>query len=256
MASGQDNSPANGRGGSSYIYKLGTSPNTRVAVSQKVRILAPSYGSDDALYQIGLITNFNPSESRQIDPVRGIGFGDQVAELVPGVTQPREASVDRALMYLSSIWQATGYAAGVDGPVRSLRHHRWPFDVEHQLVFSTLADNDLGAPNVGFSGDGGTFEGGLKAVTFPQVTGPSGPVTGGHTVIITLYEACWWNQWSATISADQAMISESGSMTITDVHDFSSVYGEFGSYGNDPTLRQLGSSRFTGGRTGGAGFGV
>ena len=256
MASGQDNSPANGRGGSSYIYKLGTSPNTRVAVSQKVRILAPSYGSDDALYQIGLITNFNPSESRQIDPVRGIGFGDQVAELVPGVTQPREASVDRALMYLSSIWQATGYAAGVDGPVRSLRHHRWPFDVEHQLVFSTLADNDLGAPNVGFSGDGGTFEGGLKAVTFPQVTGPSGPVTGGHTVIITLYEACWWNQWSATISADQAMISESGSMTITDVHDFSSVYGEFGSYGNDPTLRQLGSSRFTGGRTGGAGFGA
>ena len=256
MASGQDNSPANGRGGSSYIYKLGTSPNTRVAVSQKVRILAPSYGSDDALYQIGLITNFNPSESRQIDPVRGIGFGDQVAELVPGVTQPREASVDRALMYLSSIWQATGYAAGVDGPVRSLRHHRWPFDVEHQLVFSTLADNDLGAPNVGFSGDGGTFEGGLKAVTFPQVTGPSGPVTGGHTVIITLYEACWWNQWSATISADQAMISESGSMTITDVHDFSSVYGEFGSYGNDPTLRQLGSSRFAGGRTGGAGFGV
>ena len=256
MASGQDNSPANGRGGSSYIYKLGTSPNTRVAVSQKVRILAPSYGSDDALYQIGLITNFNPSESRQIDPVRGIGFGDQVAELVPGVTQPREASVDRALMYLSSIWQATGYAAGVDGPVRSLRHHRWPFDVEHQLVFSTLADNDLGAPNIGFSGDGGTFEGGLKAVTFPQVTGPSGPVTGGHTVIITLYEACWWNQWNATISADQAMISESGSMTITDVHDFSSVYGEFTQSGNDPTLRQLGSSRFTGGRTGGAGFGA
>ena len=256
MASGQDNSPANGRGGSSYIYKLGTSPNTRVAVSQKVRILAPSYGSDDALYQIGLITNFNPSESRQIDPVRGIGFGDQVAELVPGVTQPREASVDRALMYLSSIWQATGYAAGVDGPVRSLRHHRWPFDVEHQLVFSTLADADLGAANVGFSSAGGNFEGGLKAVTFPQVTGPSGPVTGGHTVIITLYEACWWNQWSATISADQAMISESGSMTITDVHDFSSVYGEFGSYGLDPTLGQLGSSRFTGGRTGGAGVGA
>lgn len=256
MASGQDNSPANGRGGSSYIYKLGTSPNTRVAVSQKVRILAPSYGSDDALYQIGLITNFNPSESRQIDPVRGIGFGDQVAELVPGVTQPREAQVDRALMYLSSIWQATGYAAGVDGPVRSLRHHRWPFDVEHQLVFSTLADDDLGAANVGLAGGGGTFEGGLKAVTFPQVTGPSGPVTGGHTVIITLYEACWWNQWSATISADQAMISESGSMTITDVHDFSSVYGEFTPGGNDPTLRQLGSSRFTGGRTGGAGFGA
>lgn len=256
MASGQDNTPANGRGGSSYIYKLGTSPNTRVAVSQKVRILAPSYGNDSALFQIGLITNFNPSENRTIDPVRGIGFGDQVAELVPGVTAPREASVDRALMYLSSLWQATGYAAGVDGPVRSLKHHRWPFDVEHQLVFSTLADNDLGAAGTGFSAPSGSFDGGIKSVTYPQVTGPGGLVEGGHTVIVTLYEACWWNQWSATISADQAMISESGSMTITDVHDFSSIYGEFTPGGNDPTIGQLGSSRFTAGRTGGSGFGV
>lgn len=254
MASGQDNTPANGRGGSSYIYKLGTSPNTRVAVSQKVRILAPSYGDDSALFQIGLISNFNPSESRNIDAVRGIGFGDMVAELVPGVTNPREASVDRSLMYLSSLWQATGYAAGVDGPVRSLRHHKWPFDVEHQLVFSTLADNDLGAANTGYSAGSGTFEGGVKAVTYPQVTGPSGLVEGGHTVIVTLYEACWWNQWSATVSSDQAIISESGSMTITDVHDFSSIYGEFSNFGNDPTLGQLGSSRFTAGRSGGGGF--
>ena len=254
MASGQDNTPANGRGGSSYIYKLGTSPNTRVAVSQKVRILAPSYGDDSALFQIGLISNFNPSESRNIDAVRGIGFGDMVAELVPGVTNPREASVDRSLMYLSSLWQATGYAAGVDGPVRSLRHHKWPFDVEHQLVFSTLADNDLGAANTGYSAGSGTFEGGVKAVTYPQVTGPSGLVEGGHTVIVTLYEACWWNQWSATVSSDQAIISESGSMTITDVHDFSSLYGEFSNFGLDPTIGQLGSSRFTAGRSGGGGF--
>jgi hypothetical protein len=254
MASGQDNTPANGRGGSSYIYKLGTSPNTRVAVSQKVRILAPSYGDDSALFQIGLISSFNPSENRSIDPVRGIGFGDMIAELVPGVTNPREASVDRSLMYLSSLWQATGYAAGVDGPVRSLRHHKWPFDVEHQLVFSTLADNDLGAANTGYSAGSGTFEGGVKAVTYPQVTGPSGLVEGGHTVIVTLYEACWWNQWSATIQSDQAIISESGSMTITDVHDFSSIYGEFSNFGLDPTLGQLGSSRFTAGRTGGGGF--
>jgi len=254
MATGKDNSPANGVGGSSYIYKQGTTPNTRVAVSQKVRILAPSYGDNTGLFQIGLITNFNPTENRTIDPVRGIGFGDQVAELVPGVTAPREASVDRALMYLSSLWQATGYAAGVDGPVRSLRHHRWPFDVEHQLVFSTLADSDLGAANVGLSAPSGTFEGGIKAVTYPQVTGPGGLVTGGHTVIVTMYEACWWNNWSAQISADQAMITENGSMTVTDVHDFSSIYGEFLPSGNDPTIGQYGSSRFTTGRTGGSGF--
>ena len=35
-----------------------------------------------------------------------------------------------------------------------------------------------------------------------------------------------------------------GSMTITDIHDFSSLYGEFLATGNDPTIGQLGSVRF------------
>ena len=40
------------------------------------------------------------------------------------------------------------------------------------------------------------------------------------------------------------MVMESGTMIITDVHDFASVYGEFLATGNDPTLGQLGSIRF------------
>jgi len=252
----QDQNPQNGRQGTSYIYKQGTTPNTRVAVSQRVRILAPSYGNNSALWQIGLISSFSPSENKSVDPVRGIGFGDQIAEMVPGVTQPRTASVERSLMYLSNLWQATGYAGGVDGPVRSLKHHRWPFDVEHQLVFSNLADYDLtGTANQGFNGSSGGWDGGVKAVQYPQVTGPDGLTSGSHTVIITLYEACWWTDWSATFSADQAMIAESGSLTVTDVHDFSSIYGEFLQSGNDPTIGQLGSSRFGfGGTSSGSGF--
>lgn len=253
----QDQNPQNGRGGTSYIYKQGTTPNTRVAVSQKVRILAPSYGNNSALWQVGLISSFSPSESKSVDPVRGIGFGDQVAELVPGVTQPRSASVERSLMYLSNLWQATGYAAGIDGPIRSLKHHRWPFDVEHQLVFSNLADFDLtGSANTGYNGASGGWDGGTKSVQFPAVTGVGGLTSGSHTVIITMYEACWWTDWSASFSADSAMIAESGTMQISDVHDFSSIYGEFIPTGNDPTIGQLGSSRFGIGatRTGATGF--
>ena len=37
-----DRNPQNGLQGSSYIYKIGTSPNTRAVVSQKVRVLAPA----------------------------------------------------------------------------------------------------------------------------------------------------------------------------------------------------------------------
>lgn len=242
----QDLNPGKGQQGTSPLYDQGTSPNTRAAVSQKIRILAPAYGSSTALFQMGVLSSFNPSESRSIEPIRGIGYGDMIAENVPNVTDPMEASIERALLYLSNMWQATGYAAGIDGPVRSLRHHRWPFDIEQQIVFSTLADRDLDVPNQGFNGQKGSFTGGATALTYPEVTSTAQgqPANRGHTALITLYEACWWNNWSATFAADSAIIMESGSVTVTDVHDFSSIYGEFLATGNDPTIGELGSIRY------------
>lgn len=76
-----DKNPQNGLQGTSYIYQMGTSPNTRSAVSQKVRILTPAYGDNTTLHQMGVVSSFAPSESKTVEPVRGIGFGDQVAEL-------------------------------------------------------------------------------------------------------------------------------------------------------------------------------
>jgi len=257
-----DNSPANGTQGSSYIYDFGTSPQTRTAVSQKVRLLTPAYGaSEQLLFQMGVLSSFTPNETRTIDTLRGIGFGDMIAELVPSVTEAMTAGFERALLYLSNLWQATGYAGGASGPVRSLRHHRWPFDIEQQLVFSTLADLDLtGQPGKGFSGGGGTFDGGVKEINFPAVTNDPQNVPGnarGHTAIITLYETCWFNSWSLTnLSRDTGMLMETGDVTISDVHDFSSEYGEFLATGNDPSAEQLGSVRFNAGasRQGGTDF--
>jgi hypothetical protein len=245
-----DRNPQGGVQGNSYLYDFGTSPNTRTAVSQKVRILTPSYGETTALNQMGVVSSFNPSQSRSVEPVRGIGFGDQIAELVPSVTEPTTGSFERALLYLCNLWQATGYAAGVDGPVRSLRHHKWPFDIEQQLVFSVLADADLGTANVGGvspQGNVEAFQAGAKAVQFPQVTNDNNNRPGderGQTALITMYEACWFTSWSATFAKDSGMIMETGDVTVSDVHDFSSTYGEFLATGNDPTLGQLGSLRF------------
>jgi len=227
----KDINPQRGLQGTSPLYDMGTTPNTRTAVSQKVRILAPAYGTSSALFQMGVLYNFAPTESRAIDPVRGIGLH-------------MTASVERAMLYLATLWQATGYAAGVDGPVRSLRQHRWPFDIEQQIVFSTLADNDLESAGSGFSGTSGAFNGGVKAVDFPTVTEISGVSSGGHTALISLYEACWWQGWNATFNRDTAIITENGDLAITDIHDFSSIYGEFLATGNDPTLGQLGSVRY------------
>jgi len=251
-----DKTPANGLGGSSYLYEMGTSPNTRTAVSQKVRLLTPHYGNNAAMHQTGVVSSFNPSQSRTIDNVRGVGFGDHIAELVPSVTEPTTGSFERALLYLCNLWQATGYASGVDGPVRSLAHHRWPFDIEMQLVFSSLADYDLGVANVGKQGTSGFFSGGTKQITYPKVTPDFGQAgsgsdsasptdsTRGHSALITIYEACWFNTWSATFAKDSGLIMETGDVTISDVHDFATMYGEFLATGNDPTIGQLGSIRF------------
>lgn len=251
-----DRTPQNGSQGSSYLYNYGTSPNTRTAVSQKVRILAPVFGANtQALYQMGVVSSFNPTNSRTVEEIRGIGYGDKIAELVPSITAAVTASLERALLYLSNICQAVGYAGGVDGPVRSLAHHRWPFDIEMQLVFSTLADNDLGVQNRGADPPGlptGTGTGqGTKRVQYPYI-GPTGtpgsqnyPKPPGHSAIITMYEACWMTSWGVSgYSKDSGQIMETAEVMVSDVHDFASQYGEFLPTGNDPTVGQLGSIRF------------
>ena len=72
MASNTDHNPTGGVGGSSPLYRFGTSPNTRSVVTQKCRILTPHYGANDVLYQMGVLSNFSPNESRSVEPVRGV----------------------------------------------------------------------------------------------------------------------------------------------------------------------------------------
>ena len=252
MGVNTDLNPGSTIQGSSRLYKFGTSPNTRSVVTQKVRVLAPAYGAETpGLFQIGVLSNFGPTESRSIEPVRGIGFGDIIAELVPGNTEPMTASVERTMLYLSNLWQATGYASGVSGPVRSLRHHRWPFDVKQEIVFSVIADH--GVPGAtgdgkftkpGFSASGGAIE----SLEYTGALGGGGPfgkdnVPGSHQMLITYYEGCWWGDWNTSYQKDTAMVMESGTMTITDVHDFSAnvTYGEFLATGNDPSREQFSS---------------
>ena len=252
MASNTDHSPTGGVQGSSPLYRFGTSPNTRSVVSQKVRILAPGYGdTEGVLHQIGVLSNFSPNESRTIEPVRGVGFGDQVAELVPGVTDPMTATIERQLLYLSNIWQSTGYAAGVSGPMRSLKHHRWPFDVRQEIVFSVIADQEFsGGPSIQ---PGADFTGGVSTLEYSSAVG-GGNVdasSGTHNILVTYYEACWWQGWSNSgFSRDSALVTESGDIMITDVHDGSTVYGEFLASGNDPSLGQTSSLIYGGQYTG------
>jgi hypothetical protein len=257
MAQNKDLNPQGGIQGSSALYKFNSSPNTRAVLSQKCRILTPAYGGGDLMYQIGVVSSFSAgSSSRDASEIRGVGFGDQVAELVPGMTGVHTLSFERALLYLSNAHQAFGYAGGIDGPVRTLQQHRWPFDVEQQIVFSSLADTETegksaeGLVDIDFSTQNATTDSDYEAVAAAQVGNPGDegftPAVVNnytdklkHKALITYFEGCWMTEVGfGDISSDGGVITQSVSASATDVHDLYSTYGEFMSTGNDPGLGQ------------------
>ena len=186
----------------SYIFRKGTTPNTLSVISSKNRIFA--YNSTGTQVQIGVIATFDPSEARTIEPIRGIGFGDQIAELVPGVTDPMTISVTRTALYLANIFQVFGYKSGMDGIARSLKHHRWPFDIRQELVFSGLAarmaDGSV-VPNIN------------------QVTTDSLDEKGIYNeyAIVTFFEACWISDYSVSYASDTAMVQETVTINVSDI---------------------------------------
>jgi len=172
-------------------------------ISSKNKLYArPADGGE--YKQIGVMAAFSPSESRTIEPVRGIGFGDHVAELVPGLTDPMSISVSRTAQYISMIYQVFGYKGGVDGIVRSLRHHKYPFDIQQQLIISRIpsviseTSGQIGANGGGIQASGDEFDEGLQG-------------------LMTLYEGCWMSDYSISYSADTALVQEDVTVMVTDI---------------------------------------
>jgi hypothetical protein len=220
--------------------RQGTAPNTRAAVSQKNKIYSYSVGAN-AFQQLGAVSEFGFDESRSIEPIRGVGFGDQVAELVPGVTEPMTLTVNKTLLYNVNLFQLFGYKGGVDGIARSLKHHRWPFDIKQELVFSELASNM----------DPAGLAGPKQASTQPS---GGGFLSGIVQALLTFYEGCWMNSYSASFTSDAAIVAENSSVTVTDIIDGLSQYGEYidtglapiganGSFGKGYSLRFAGGTQ-------------
>jgi hypothetical protein len=207
-----------------YIYRKGSSPNTRVAISQKNRVYSKPYTRQSpALKQIGVLSTFDWTESRAIDPVRGVGFGDKIQELVPGVTEPMGLTLNRTLLYTSGIAQEVGYKGGVDGLVRSLRQHKWPFDLRSELVFSELVTN-LDIAQI------------LERQTSSENGDP-------NLCLLTFYEACWLESLGASFPSDSAIVVEDAAAKCTDCTDGThmygmspDLYGDLLNSGNNPIL--------------------
>src|SRR5208337_4356686 len=131
-----------------YVYQQGTSPNTETVISSRFKIFTDLVDVGRFI-KLGVTSSFTISETKPIDAVRGLGYGDQVAELVPGVTAPTTLAITRTALYLANLMQVLGYKAGTSGAVRSLKHHRWPFDIKTEVVFSELATFNSGPTTPG-----------------------------------------------------------------------------------------------------------
>lgn len=277
----------------SYAYRRGLSPNTLSVLSAKNRVFAvSSKGSaltdknNGIKSQVGVMSQFDPSENRSVETVRGIGFGDKIAELVPGATEAMSISVNRTAQYLENTFQAFGFKGGVDGMVRSLRHHRWPFDIRQEVVMSqyvaeqafgvesagtssaapsyasgTWAGDATAAPGEGSTGiinNGSDEKAFLGYATGVSYTDGSGGVSGKYDdtdpdkffiddtlAVITVYEACWFTDFSVSYSADSALVQENCTLQVSDVV---AIEGQSFGYDED-TGGKLSSERMQGFRT-------
>jgi len=205
---------------SSYIYRPGTAPNTRAVTSQKNKVFGYNVGAQ-GFAQLGVISEFGVDHSRNVETVRGVGFGDQVAELVPGNTDIT-LSLSKTLLYTANLFQMLGYKGGVSGLVRSLKHHRWPFDIKQEIVISELSSLQ---DNTGI------------AVQASVTTGPTAadnPIVTPKA-LLTFFEGCWFTSYNTSFSADAALVTESASVMVSDIIDGVSQYGEYVDTGLAPT---------------------
>jgi hypothetical protein len=202
-----------------YVFRQGASPQTETVISSRFKIFTDAVGVG-RFVKLGVTSSFGINESKTVDPVRGLGYGDQVAELVPSVTAPMTLSITRTALYLSNLMQVLGYKAGISGAVRSLKHHRWPFDIKTEIVFSQLATD---APNLGQATKADiSNEGGLNNLGNGNIQGPA------LVAVATVYEGCWMDSYTTTYAVETAAVAEDCGVTVTDIFDVSgSVYGEF-----------------------------
>jgi hypothetical protein len=227
------------------LLKNGMSPQTATAISSRNKI---SVNDGTGVKQIGVLGTFDPTHGRGADPVRGVGYGDQIAEMVPGVSDPVTISVTRTLLYLSNIFQVFGYQGGIAGIVRSIKHHKWPFDIKQELVISELSsakpslvkDHSVDVvsrnPIANFTSQVASILGDTTTTAAKKIElidAASKPSTANNYAIITNYEGCWITSYSASFSNETMIVTENADISVTDIIAIDGDYTDAADTGNN-----------------------
>ena len=114
-------------------------------------------------------------------------------------------SITRTALYLANIYQVFGYKSGIDGIARSLKHHRWPFDIRQEQVFSQLATNTMGSAPI------------------PAAINTVNSENTAANALVTWFLACWISDYSVSYSSDTAMVQETVTINVSDLASSMSV---------------------------------
>jgi len=189
------------------LERQGMSPQTQHKISNRIKLFAPQYNSGEPngrYTKMGLVSEFTPpTDSREMTHLHGIGYGDQVAEVVPGKSADYKFDITRSALWTANIMQMFGYRAGTDGLVRALKYHRYPFDMKVEEVFSTIGTRIASAGEAGMETYTGNDDSREDMV--------------GLLAMNTYYETCWIENYSYSVSYDTAIITEKISASVTDI---------------------------------------
>lgn len=191
-------------GTGNFIHKYGNTPQTQSIVSTRNKIFVST--GNNQYEQIGVASRFDVNFNRDVQEVAGVGYGDMIAELVPNRQRAIEITINRTAQYLMGVFQAMGYKGGVEGLVRSLRHHRWPFDIKQEIVFSEAMPDGQPVGSIARSAE----RSGPNDVEFRN----------GLKALINLYETCWMTTYGVSYSVDTTIVNEDVRISCIDVVDF------------------------------------
>lgn len=226
--------------GKNNVLVGGAMPHSRHVLSSRVRILGVGFNknlSSDATkedYQVvGAISSFGVSQSRTLEPVRGIGMGDHIIEMVPGQSEPISLSISRAALAMSNLFQEFGYAGGVDGIVRALKHHRYPVDIKQETLISNIAESNrikdvdtriVPSGELVYATNSNPSK--VDALQAWKNEEDINDANAGFRAVVTWYLGCWFEDFNVTYGVDNAVISEESTIKVTDVSalDDRSVY--------------------------------
>jgi hypothetical protein len=134
--------------------------------------------------------------------------------------------------------QTFGYKAGSSGLVRSLKHHKWPFDIRQEIIFSEIASE---AKEVG------------QAINYsPLVPNKEGGLNNDGApanlrAVFTMFEGCWMDSYDYEFNNENVVVTENCNIQVSDLWDgpVNSVYGQFLDAGNSGANGSSRSQRFT-----------